>query len=95
MLDRELESVFRQIWFLLREGIQSDSSAFGMAQLATVGLNAAPRVRAVIIRRVSESSREISFNTDFRSVYGALVEKWFDASASVVVGGEYPILDLV
>jgi uncharacterized protein (DUF1501 family) len=31
---------------------------------------------------------------DFRSVYGAVLDRWLDADAGQVLGGSYPQLDL-
>ena len=38
---------------------------------------------------------DLHFNTDYRGVYGAIVEKWLDLDANSVVGGNFEQLDFV
>ena len=38
---------------------------------------------------------DLHFNTDYRGVYGAIVEKWLDLDANAVVGGNFEQLDFV
>jgi len=38
---------------------------------------------------------ELRHTTDFRSVYGTLISKWFGADATAVLGAEYPTLGFV
>jgi uncharacterized protein (DUF1501 family) len=35
---------------------------------------------------------DLVFTTDFRSVYGEVVERWFDVEQSTVLGDRYPKL---
>jgi len=38
---------------------------------------------------------DLVHTTDFRSVYGEVVEGWFGARAETVLGGRYPALPLL
>jgi uncharacterized protein (DUF1501 family) len=38
---------------------------------------------------------DLVHTTDFRSVYGTLIEKWFDVAQERVLGAEYPLLPLL
>ena len=38
---------------------------------------------------------ELRYTTDFRSVYGTLISKWFGADATAVLGAEYPTLSFL
>lgn len=38
---------------------------------------------------------DLKMTTDFRSVYGTVVEKWFRAEQEKVLGASYPVLDFV
>lgn len=38
---------------------------------------------------------DLRFTTDFRSVYGSILQNWLDASAPAVLGGNFPTLPIV
>lgn len=38
---------------------------------------------------------DLKFNTDFRSVYGTILDKWLKAPSQVVLGGKFPTLPIV
>ena len=38
---------------------------------------------------------DLAYTTDFRSVYAALIERWFGADPTAVLGASYPPLELV
>jgi uncharacterized protein (DUF1501 family) len=38
---------------------------------------------------------DLSHTTDFRSVYGTVIERWFGADSERVLGGSFPSLDLL
>jgi hypothetical protein len=55
------------VWAALRAGAMPGRSAFSMIFLATTGLDKAPKVRTVVIRRFDQDAGVIGFNTDLRS----------------------------
>ncbi|WP_108882456.1 pyridoxamine 5'-phosphate oxidase family protein [Anderseniella sp. Alg231-50] len=62
-----LEQVLATVWACLREGAAPGRSPYSIAQLATVSTDGSAKVRYVVLRRVSEDVREITFHTDVRS----------------------------
>jgi uncharacterized protein (DUF1501 family) len=38
---------------------------------------------------------DLIFNTDFRSVYATLLDKWLGCESKKILGGEFPVLDFV
>jgi len=38
---------------------------------------------------------DLKFNTDFRSVYGTVLERWLKAPSEIVLGRKFPILGIV
>ena len=38
---------------------------------------------------------DLKFNTDFRSVYGTVLERWLQAPSAAILGRKFPILPLV
>lgn len=55
------------IWEALNAGVQPGRSAFSMIYLATNGVDGAPKMRTVVIRRLDAAKGSIGFNTDLRS----------------------------
>lgn len=54
------------IWQRLEEAATS-RSAFNFLQLATIGLDGAPQVRTIVLRRCNPQEATLSFETDLRS----------------------------
>ena len=42
-----------------------------------------------------EKNRDLEFSTDFRSVYSTIIDKWFDADATAVLGRKHPQIDFI
>ncbi len=38
---------------------------------------------------------DLKFNTDFRSVYGSVLEQWLHAPSAAVLGRKFPLLPIV
>jgi uncharacterized protein (DUF1501 family) len=38
---------------------------------------------------------DLKFNTDFRSVYGSVLENWLAAQSAAVLGRKFPLLPIV
>jgi uncharacterized protein (DUF1501 family) len=38
---------------------------------------------------------DLKFNTDFRSVYGGVLDRWLNAPSEVVLGRKFPALPIV
>ena len=38
---------------------------------------------------------DLKFNTDFRSVYGTVLEQWLAAPSAAVLGRKFPLLPIV
>jgi uncharacterized protein (DUF1501 family) len=38
---------------------------------------------------------DLKFNTDFRSVYGTVLDKWLKAPSQTVLGRKFPALEIV
>ncbi len=54
-------------WAALEAGAAPGRSRFSMVYLATSGLDGAPRLRTVVLRRVDRAAGTAGFNTDLRS----------------------------
>ena len=59
-------NVYQELWQSLGAATRS-RSPFTMMQLATIGMDGAPKVRTVVIRQVDETQSTLSFVTDVRS----------------------------
>jgi hypothetical protein len=59
-------NVHQELWQSLGAATRS-RSPFTMMQLATIGMDGAPKVRTVVIRQVNEAQSTVSFVTDLRS----------------------------
>lgn len=59
-------TVYQELWRILGAATTS-RSPFTMMQLATIGIDGAPRVRTVVVRQVDEAQSTLSFATDVRS----------------------------
>lgn len=57
---------FEDLWNRL-EGATTGRSPFNFLQLATVGLNGAPELRTIVLRRVDRTAGSLTFVTDLRS----------------------------
>lgn len=63
----ELEQIYLRIWDCLAAAARESDHAFNAMQASTVGLDGAPNVRTVALRRISEPENLIGFHTDLRS----------------------------
>ncbi|WP_321878350.1 pyridoxamine 5'-phosphate oxidase family protein [Paraburkholderia bannensis] len=63
----KLDLVFSELWTCLANGTLAGHQPFKVMQAATTGLDGAPSVRSVVLRRVSEAENLITFHTDLRS----------------------------
>ncbi|WP_027801861.1 pyridoxamine 5'-phosphate oxidase family protein [Paraburkholderia dilworthii] len=63
----KLGEIYLQIWGCLAAAASESDHAFNAMQASTIGLDGAPNVRTVALRRVSEPENLISFHTDLRS----------------------------
>ncbi len=62
-----IEPNLDRVWAALMTGAQPGRTPFTVLQLATSGLDGAPRVRGVILRSVDAEQGAVSFFTDLRS----------------------------
>ncbi|KVN28430.1 pyridoxamine 5'-phosphate oxidase [Burkholderia pyrrocinia] len=62
-----LPDTYARLWSCLESGVSEHRSPFTMLQLATLGLDGAPKVRTVVLRQVRRIERRLSFHTDVRS----------------------------
>jgi len=62
-----IEPNLDQVWAALMTGAQPGRTPFTVLQLATSGLDGAPRVRGVILRSADAEQGAVSFFTDLRS----------------------------
>jgi pyridoxamine 5'-phosphate oxidase len=63
----KLEQIYLRIWDCLAAAARESKHAFNAMQASTIGLDGAPNVRTVALRRVSEPENLIGFHTDVRS----------------------------
>ncbi|MGD8276271.1 MAG: pyridoxamine 5'-phosphate oxidase family protein [Thiohalocapsa sp.] len=63
----DLDATFDQVWQRLGRGAVDRRSGFHTVQLASVGLDGAPRVRTVVLRGVARGARQLRVHTDRRS----------------------------
>ena len=63
----KLDRIYRQLWDCLIAATCEGQRPFKAMQAATIGLDGAPNVRTVELRRVSEPENLITFHTDVRS----------------------------
>lgn len=62
-----LTQTYDRVWSSLESGVSEKRSPFTMLQAATLGLDGAPKVRTIVLRRVNRADRALSFHTDVRS----------------------------
>ena len=62
-----LPDLLGRAWAALEAGAAPGRSRFSMVYLATAGLDGAPRLRTVVLRRVDRAAGTAGFNTDLRS----------------------------
>ncbi|RQR66914.1 pyridoxamine 5'-phosphate oxidase [Burkholderia sp. Bp9126] len=62
-----LPDTYDHLWSRLESGVSEHRSPFTMLQLATLGLDGAPKVRTVVLRQVNRAEHRLSFHTDVRS----------------------------
>lgn len=67
MTDPDLAACLDRAWASLEAGASPGKSRFSMAQLATIGLDGAPKVRTIVLRRADRAVRRLAFYTDKRS----------------------------
>lgn len=63
----KLDRIYLHIWDCLAAAASESNHAFNAMQASTIGLDGAPNVRTVALRRVSEPESLIGFHTDLRS----------------------------
>lgn len=71
----DLDAALAEIWRRLARGAADRRSGFHTVQLATLGLDGAPRVRTVVLRGVEQSAGRLRVHTDRRSA------KWAEIAA--------------
>jgi pyridoxamine 5'-phosphate oxidase len=64
----DLDASLEQAWTHLARGATDRRSGFHTVQLASIGLDGAPRVRTVVLRGVDHAARQLRVHTDRRSV---------------------------
>ena len=62
-----LPDLLDRAWAALEAGAAPGRSRFSMVYLATAGLDGAPRLRTVVLRRADRAAGTAGFNTDLRS----------------------------
>ncbi|CAE6846157.1 pyridoxamine 5'-phosphate oxidase family protein [Paraburkholderia sp. SEWSISQ10-3 4] len=79
-----MDEIVDEIWNLLHAGanVGREHSPFTVLQAATVGVDGAPAVRNVVLRRASREDRSVTFHTDVRSQKVTELRK--DARISIV-----------
>jgi len=70
-----LDQIYIHIWHCLDAAARDSDDAFNAMQASTIGLDGAPNVRTVALRRVSEPESLIVFHTDLRSPKVAELER--------------------
>lgn len=63
----DLDATLRQAWRLLARGVADRRCALHTVQLATIGLDGAPRLRTVVLRGVDAQAGVLRIHTDARS----------------------------
>jgi hypothetical protein len=71
----DLDAALAEIWRRLARGAADRRSGFHTVQLATLGLDGAPRVRTVVLRGVEQAAGRLRVHTDRRSA------KWAEIAA--------------
>ncbi|WP_233852685.1 pyridoxamine 5'-phosphate oxidase family protein [Paraburkholderia sp. HD33-4] len=72
-----MQKILDRIWALLTAGANAGQvrSPFTMVQIATLGLDGAPRARTVVLRQINRSQSAVTFHTDIRSEKVAELKK--------------------
>lgn len=63
----DLDETLAQVWLRLGRGTVDRRSGLHTVQLASIGLDGAPRVRTVVLRAVDPPARRLRMHTDRRS----------------------------
>jgi hypothetical protein len=63
----DLDATLGELWRRLARGVADRRSGFHTVQLASIGLDGAPRVRTVVLRGVDRAARQLRVHTDRRS----------------------------
>jgi len=67
MTSTTLDDIRSRLWNCLAAAARDDQHPFNAMQAATSGLDGAPNLRTIALRRVSEADNVVAFNTDLRS----------------------------
>lgn len=62
-----LNDILNSAWACLHQSAEVREQGFRIAQLASIGLSGAPRLRTVVLRGASFETRTVRFHTDIRS----------------------------
>jgi hypothetical protein len=64
-----MQDILDRAWALLAGGANAgkERSPFTMAQVATSGLDGAPKIRTIVLRQVDRDRHTVTFHTDIRS----------------------------
>ncbi|MDR5826651.1 pyridoxamine 5'-phosphate oxidase family protein [Caballeronia sp. LP006] len=84
-MSNALDAILAQTWSHLLSGANPgrERSAYTLMQFATVGLDGAPKLRTVVMRRAIQDRALVSFHTDVRSEKVAEIEQEPNVSALV------------
>lgn len=63
----KLDEIYARVWHCLVTAAHDSQHPLNAMQAATVGLDGAPNVRTVALRRASEARNVVTFHTDWRS----------------------------
>jgi len=63
----DLAATHRHAWTMLEQAVADRDAAFHTVQVASLGLDDAPRVRTVVLRAADAAERTLRFHTDARS----------------------------
>jgi pyridoxamine 5'-phosphate oxidase len=79
-----MDEILDEVWNLLDSGANAGKqrSPFTMLQAATHGLDGAPAVRTVVLRRIVRAQRSLMFHTDLRSTKVAELRR--DARIAII-----------
>lgn len=96
-LDRVLLMTFSEFGRRVAENANGGTDHGAAAPLFVAGGKVKPGVHGSVPSLAAENllNGDIRFSTDFRSVYGTILEKWLKTPALPILGNRFPSLDFI
>jgi uncharacterized protein (DUF1501 family) len=93
--DRVLLMTFSEFGRRVAENANGGTDHGAAAPIFVLGGKIKPGLLGKYPSLIDLDHGDLKFNTDFRSVYGTVLEQWLNAPSQVVLGRKFPVLPIV